>query len=213
MDIFSNYLPDNKSIDYNLFILDPLSTIIKLAILSNKFIGTKIYIDRNTIKFQEPGIFQAFCRIILKTNKTDLQYLYNPIELACKYYLTKSSVQQNPKLKDLFKCAQKGLTNLSETYKTCSMIRISLNYYSALISNYLDETNNETLFKKDNMSMLYTEHMLAKMHKIWTQEKIKIILNLTTFLTNDEHAQTDVKSLETLMDNIDKAVHNALIML
>ena len=206
MDFFSNYLPDNKTIDYNLFVLDPLSTIIKLAILSNKLVGTKMYIDKNIIHFQEPGIFQALCRYILKTNKTDLQYLYNPIELACKQYLSKSSVQQNPKLKDLFKCAQKGLSNLSETYKYCSIIRISLNYYSALISNYLEENNNETLFKKDNMSILYTEIMLSKMNKIWTQDKIKIILNLTTFLTQDEHAESDVKSLETLMINIDKTI-------
>ena len=210
MDFFSNYLPDNKTIDYNCFILDPLSTIIKLAILSNKLVGTKIYIDKNIIHFQEPGIFQALCRYILKTNKTDLQYLYNPIELACKQYLTKNSIQQNPKLKDLFKCAQKGLLNLSETYKYCSIIRISLNYYSALISNYLEENNNDSLFKKDNMSILYTESMLAKMNKIWTQDKIKIILNLTTFLTQDEHAESDVKSLETLMINIDKTIQQVI---
>lgn len=210
MDFFSNYLPDNKTIDYNLFVLDPLSTIIKLAILSNKLVGTKMYIDKNVIHFQEPGIFQALCRYILKTNKTDLQYLYNPIELACKQYLSKHSVQQNPKLKDLFKCAQKGLLNLSETYKYCSIIRISLNYYSALISNYLEENNNETLFKKDNMSILYTESMLSKMNKIWTQDKIKIILNLTTFLTQDEHAESDVKSLETLMINIDKSIQQVI---
>ena len=210
MDFFSNYLPDNKTIDYNLFVLDPLSTIIKLAILSNKLVGTKMYIDKNIIHFQEPGIFQALCRYILKTNKTDLQYLYNPIELACKQYLSKHSVQQNPKLKDLFKCAQKGLLNLSETYKYCSIIRISLNYYSALISNYLEENNNETLFKKDNMSILYTETMLTKMNKICTQDKIKIILNLTTFLTQDEHAESDVKSLETLMINIDKSIQQVI---
>lgn len=210
MDFFSNYLPDNKAIDYNHYVLDPLSTIIKLAILSNKVTGTKLYIDKNIIYFQDPGIFQAFCRYVLKTNKTDLQYLYNPIELACKYYLSKSSIQQNPKLKDLFKCAQRGINNLSETYKTCSMIRISLNYYSALISNYLDETNNETLFKKDNMSVLYTEDTLVRLNKIWTQEKIKIILNLTTFLTNDEHAHSDVGSVETIMANIDKQVQNTI---
>jgi len=210
MDFFSNYLPDNKPIDYHLYVLEPLSTIIKLAILSNKPIGTKLYIDKNLIYFQEPGAFQAICRYILKTNKTDLQYLYNPIELACKQYLSKQIIQQNPKIKDLFKCAQLGLQNLSETYKTCSMIRISLNYYYALISNYLEETHIDTLFKKDQMSPLYSEETLGKMTKIWTQEKIKIILNLTTFLTNDEHATTDVKSLETIMDNIDKMVQQII---
>jgi hypothetical protein len=210
MDIFSNYLPDNKSIDYHLYVLEPLSTIIKLAILSNKPIGTKLYIDKNIIYFQEPGMFQALCRYILKTNKTDLQYLYNPIELACKYYLSKQIIQQNPKIKDLFKCAQQGIQNLTETYKNCSIIRISLNYYDSLISNYLDENHIDTLFKKDQMSGLYSEEMLNKMIKIWTHEKIKIVLNLTTFLTNDENATSDVKSLETIMVNIDKMVQQII---
>ena len=40
-------LPDNKTVDLQLFILDPLSVIIKLAILSNKPIGTKICISKN----------------------------------------------------------------------------------------------------------------------------------------------------------------------
>jgi hypothetical protein len=79
-----------------------------------------------------------------------------------------------------------------------------------LISNYLDETNNDTLFKKDNMSVLYTEDILVRLNKIWTQEKIKIILNLTTFLTNDEHAHSDVGSVETIMSNIDKQVQNTI---
>ena len=42
-------LPNNKTDNLQLFILDPFSVIIKLAILSNKPIGTKIRIDNNII--------------------------------------------------------------------------------------------------------------------------------------------------------------------
>jgi hypothetical protein len=199
----NNILPDNRPIDQHLFILDPLSVIIKLAILSNKLVGTKICISRNIIYFQEPGIFQGFCRYLLKTNKTDLQYMYNPIELACQHYLSKSSIQQNPKLKDLFKCAQNGILKLIETYKQCSIMRLCLNYYYSLISNHLDETCIENLFRKDNMTPLYTTELVSSLHKIWTQDRIKIILNLTTYLNSTTNADTDVKSMETIMDNID----------
>lgn len=199
----NNILPDNRPIDQHLFILDPLSVIIKLAILSNKLIGTKICISRNIIYFQEPGLFQGFCRYLLKTNKTDLQYMYNPIELACQHYLSKSSIQQNPKLKDLFKCAQNGILKLIETYKQCSIMRLCLNYYYSLISNYLDETCIENLFRKDNMTPLYTTELVSSLHKIWTQDRIKIILNLTSYLNSTTNADTDVKSMETIMDNID----------
>jgi hypothetical protein len=56
------------------------------------------------------------------------------------------------------------------------------------------------------MSIFFTPDILQKLTKIWTQEKIKIVLNLTTYLTNNENAETDVKSLETIMDGIDKFV-------
>ena len=128
----NNIIPDNRPIDQHLFILDPLSVIIKLAILGNKPIGTKICISRNIIYFQEPGLFQGVCRYFMKTNKTDLQYLYNPIELACQYYLSKTCIQHNPKLKELFKCAQNGILKLIETYKQCSIMRLCLNYYYSL---------------------------------------------------------------------------------
>ena len=206
-----NLIPDDINTNLHLFILDPLSVIIKLAILSNKPVGTKIRIENNIIYLQEPGPFQALCRYILKSNKTDIQYLYNPIEIACNNYLIKAVIQQNPKIKDLFTCAQNGILKLIETYKYCSVIRICLNYYLSLISNHLDEKNNDTLFRKDGMSPFYTQEILNKLYKIWTQDKIKIVLNLTTFLSSDDCAETNVKSLETIIDGIDKQVNQLLI--
>ena len=201
-------LPDNKTIDVQLYILDPLSVIIKLAVLSNKPVGTKICISNNIIFLQEPGPFQSFCRYIFSTNKTDIQYLYNPIQLACQTYLTKDAVLKNPKLKELFKCAQNGLVKLSETYKTCSIIRLCINYYATLIDNHLQEIYNENLFKKDVMTPLYTTELTNSFNKLWTQDRIKIILNLTTFLISDENAGLNVKSVETIMTDIDKQIQS-----
>jgi hypothetical protein len=203
-------LPDNKTVDQQLFILDPLSVIIKLAILSNKPIGTKICISKNIIFLQEPGPFQSFCRYIFNTNKTDIQYIYNPIQLACQSYLSKVAVQQNPKLKELFKCAQNGLGRLSETYKSCSIIRLCINYYATIIDNHLKEIYNDALFRNDNLTPLYTNELTSTFTKLWTQDRIKIILNLTTFLIGDENAATNVKSVETIMMDIDTQVQKLL---
>jgi len=214
MDFINNTLPDNKTIDFNLYILDPLSVIIKLAIISNKPVGTKIYIDRNIIYLQEPGMFQAVCRYVLKTNKTDIQFLYNPIELACKIYLTKESVKTHPKIKELFQCAQNGISKLIETYKHCSIMRLCFNYFFAIISNYfvsLEENKFiDVLFRKDGMTPLYTQELITSLSKLWTPEKIKVILNLTTFLSSDENAEANVKSLETIIESIDKNVQQII---
>ena len=49
-----NSLPDdNNNINIKTYLLDPLSVIVKLAILSNKPIGTKLLIQNNVIYFQE----------------------------------------------------------------------------------------------------------------------------------------------------------------
>ena len=66
-----NEIPDNsKNINYKLFVLDPLSVIVKLAILSNKPIGTKLRVNDNVMYLQEPGYFQTICRMYYSANKT-----------------------------------------------------------------------------------------------------------------------------------------------
>lgn len=200
----STTLPeDNTKINIRLFLLDPLSVIIKLAILSNKPIGTKILIQNNVIYFQEPGLFQALTRMFYNTNKTDLQYMYNPIQQACTTFLSKESIQKTPRLKNLFICAQNGLKVLIETYKKCSIISLCLNYYYAIITNHIEQRYNETIFYKDTLTSLYSKELLETLNEQWTQEKIKVVLDLITFLTNDTTASTNVKSLETIMETND----------
>jgi hypothetical protein len=194
---------NNNFINIKLFILDPLSVIIKLAILSNKPVGTKIYIQNNVIHFQEPGMFQAVCRYVLNTNKTDLQYMYNPIQLACDSFLSKEYIKNTPRIKNLFVCAQAGIEKLKETYKNCSMICLCLNYYHTIIHNFVEQIYNETIFRKDGMTTLYTKEIYEKLNAQWTQEKTKVILDLISFLTNDKMATNNVRSLENIMDNID----------
>jgi hypothetical protein len=241
-----NSIPDDDdNTNLHLYILDPLSVIIKLAIISNKPIGTKLRIYNNVIYFQEPGPFQALCRYFLKINKTDIQYLYNPIEIACKKYLleteteteteietetdtktktkpkTHTQTERDTKIKtktklnntftNLFKCAQNGLLKLIETYKNCSVMRICLNYYVSLISNYLEEKNNDSLFRKNDMTKFYTTDIIDKLSQIWNLNKILIVLNLTSFLLIDNFPEMNVKSLETIIDGIDKKVSQIIL--
>jgi hypothetical protein len=89
----SSSLPDNNTkMNIKLFLLDPLSVIIKLAIIGNKPVGTKLLIQNNVIYFQEPGMFQSLSRMFYNTNKSDLQYMYNPIQIACTTFLSKENI-------------------------------------------------------------------------------------------------------------------------
>lgn len=207
----STNLPENnQNINIKLFLLDPLSVIIKLAIIGNKPVGTKLLIQNNVMYLQEPGPFQAFCRLINKSNKTDLQYMYNPIQIACTTFLTKENIQKTPRLSNLFICAQNGIKKLIETYKNCSIITLCLHYYYAIITNHVEQKFNDSIFYKDSFTSLYTKELINTLNEQWSQEKIKVILDLISFLTNDSMATENVKSIDTIMINIDRNTQHLL---
>lgn len=201
---FSSSLPENNTkINVRSYLLDPLSVIIKLAIIGNKPVGTKILIQNNIIFLQEPGLFQSISRIFYNTNKTDLQYMYNPIQIACTTFLSKENIQKTPRLKNLFICAQNGLKKLIETYKNCSILTLCLNYYYAIITNHIDQKYNDSIFYKDSLTNLYTKELIESLNEQWNTEKTKVILDLITFLLTDSMATNNVKTLETIMENSD----------
>jgi hypothetical protein len=201
-----NSLPDNHTnVNIKRLILDPLSVIIKLAIIGNKPVGSKVLIHNNVVYIQEPGMFQAVCRIFFHSNKTDLQYMYNPIQIACNEFLSKEFTQKTPRIKQLFVCAQTGLKRLMETYQTCTIIHHCLNYYFAIITNHLEQKYNDHLFFRDGMTSIYTKEITDALNQQWTDEKIKIVLDIIVFLMKDTLAANNVKSLENIMDNIDRS--------
>lgn len=141
----SNYLPDdNTSLNVRNYLLDPLSVVVKLAILASKPIGTKVCIQNNVLSFQVPGIFQGFCRVVYQLNKTDLHYMYNPIQCACSHFFSPPLVKSHPRIRNLFIYAQRGLERLMETYRSNSTIRHSLSYYCAIIANYTEFAEDQT---------------------------------------------------------------------
>jgi len=205
----SNHLPDdNTTINLRNYLLDPLSVIVKLAILASKPVGTKVCIYNNVLSFQIPGPFQGICRLVYNLNKTDLHFMYNPIQLACNHYLSAAAIKARPRMKHLFIYAQRGLERLMETYRANSTIRHSLNYYHAIIANYVDAKYNPTLFRKDGMSVLYGEELVASLHGQWTDKWIKAVLDMNGFLSDDSISPENIRVLESLMMTIDSQTNN-----
>lgn len=194
---------DKDNVNVRTFILDPLSVIIKLAILSYKPVGTKILIRNNVLYLQEPGMFQSFCRILYNTNKSDLQYIYNPIQMACQHYLLEKNVFDK-RIVTLFLCAKNGLEKLMETYKNCSMVGLVLNYYVTIIRNHVEKVYNPNIFTKDTMTPFYNSELLCDLNVRWNDEKIKVVLDIVGFILNDNANENNVKSLENIMENVDK---------
>ena len=208
----SNQLPDdNTTINQKNYLLDPLSVIVKLAILASKPVGTKVCIQNNVMSFQDPGPFHAFCRMVYQLNKTDLHFMYNPIQLACSHFLSASALKARPRMRNLFAYAQKGLERLMETYRTNSTIRHSLNYYHAIVANYVDAKYNPTLFRKDGMTVLYGDELVVSLNGQWTDKWIKAVLDMNGFLSDDSISSENIRVLESLMMTIDGQTKNLFL--
>jgi hypothetical protein len=69
---------------------------------------------------------------------------------------------------------------------------------------------NDKIFHKDGMTPLYGQEIVGHLNAQWTQEKIKVILNLIEFLNGDTMAEDNVKSLENIVNNIDKSTQKIL---
>jgi hypothetical protein len=221
-------------INIKLYVLDPMSVIVKLAILANKPIGTKIIIKHNAIIVDENTFLQSWYRFLNGHTKSDLHYLYNPVQIACTQYLTH-------KTKSVFEAAVVGLKQLIETYNMHSIVTVCLKYYISIITSYietLDETgnsngggeegcgNNYVKSKKikqihttppghghDNMTSLYTTELLDNLQIVWSKDKLKIVVELIAFLDNDAQtaSEQNVKAIESIMTSVDDETRQIIL--
>ena len=194
-------IPEN--IESKVYILDPLSVVIKLAIISNKPPGVKLCIFENILYIHEIHLLQSTIRYWYKINKGDISYLYNPIEFACQYFLDEGMVERIPNIVNLFKSALKGLAKLTETYKNYAVIIHCLSFYANIIQNHLNYEINPTLFRKDFITPYYTTELLSEFNKRWDEDKLKIVLDMITFLNSDGTPNKNVRCLEIFMEPID----------
>lgn len=204
----SNELNENNEDKNNKkCILDPFSVIIKLFILSKKKIGSKLCVYNNILYIQDIGIFQSVVRYYFQNTKVDIQYLYNPLEIASSHFLNEKYTKEYPELKNLFINSIKGLENLIGTYDNYTFIIHSLYLYINIISNHIyNDKYNERLFIRDNISNIYTNDIKNMLNSIWTKDKIKIILNMIDYIDKSNNSNESIKFLEEFMLSIDKEV-------
>jgi hypothetical protein len=60
------------------------------------------------------------------------------------------------------------------------------------------------MFIKDSFTCYYTQSVCDSLTNQWTDAKIKVVLDLITFLLDNDDAENNVKSLETIINGIDE---------
>lgn len=164
--------------DKNL-ILDPLSCIIRLALLTYKTEGIKISISNNKISYHEPNFLQGTIRWTNGDNRNDLHNLFNPIIKSLEWYSL-----QNNKINYIFKYSSLGLQKLMNSYNKNSVVYHSLKHYSETIDNLLNKTelidddNNLDIFVDyDNLLVNNKNSIYQQLINLWTVNDINIIYN------------------------------------
>ena len=184
-------------------ILEPLTCIIKLAILSFKPKGTKISINNNRISFHEPGLLQGTIRWSQGDGREDLHNLCYPIIKATQWYeLTDSNIR------NIFVFGKKGIESLSKSYTKNSTTTHSLNHYITIINNSLK--NNITPETAETDNKIYQE-----LKNLWNEREICIINNLLVELSQNnkdpEKKAVLINTIDTFLQSKENLVNKILV--
>lgn len=205
IDGFSNihYLFTSSNDKKNSQVLDPLSCMIRLALLKYKPKGTKISICNNRIIFQAPNIFQGSLRWKNGDTRLDIHNLLVIIEKAIDWYdLT------DDKIKYIYKNSKDGLKKLLECYNISSNTSHALTYYISIITTALD---NDKKYEEKVVGDKDIYH--EEFSKLWNKRKIDIIYNLFLEIYEAEYEEKEylINAIENILTHKDMKVQEIVI--
>jgi hypothetical protein len=187
INYISNYIIPEEKIQ----VIEPLTCMMRVAILSFKPTGTKICIYDNSIYIQEPGFLQGAIRWISGDNRNDLHYLLLPITKA----LIKWDPKDNDAITNIYKLAIKGLTKLKCGYNCQNISSLTSHSIDLYINLIKDRLNGKV--PHEDIDDIYCN--INFFDKLWTTEQILLINNL--FIETEKNS-TDISSYLEAIENI-----------
>jgi len=184
-------------------VMDPMSSIVRLALLIFKETGTKISISNNRIYYQPPTILQGPMRWSYGDKRNDLHNLCSPIEKAILWY----EQDDNHDIGNIFQFAVKGLDKLKESYiqkdpkiGESNLVCHSIAHYISLINRKLENRKVEKATELETSSLKY----------LWNKTEISIINGLITLAIEKRDKEEDYKYLinavEAILEGKDKSL-------
>lgn len=196
--------------DSNKQILDPVSCIVRLGLLTFKEKGTKISISNNKIYFQSPNILQGPLRWTCGDGRADLHNLCNPIEKAIIWY----NPEEKECIQNIFKFTIKGLIKLKQSYIVknkvigdSNLVCHSISHYITLLQNRLNSVETITSYKEDSGNNYFKN--------LWADSELAVINNLFILASNkkknNEEYTYAINAIEEILqekdDNVKEIVH------
>lgn len=206
VNYLSTYINQEKS-----HVIEPITCMIRLAMLGFKPKGTKICIFDNSIYIQEPSVFQGPIRWMSGDNRNDIHYLMEPINKALKRCNSTNSSASSENLKNIYKLAMKGLVRLKSSYakyhNTSSLTSHCIELYIKTIQDHLEGNQTEDSEGDDEESKTYNF-----LGDLWSEEQLRLINQLFQQCTSDKRDSSPyLKAIENILDSKVKATKEILV--
>lgn len=174
MNIYE-YLSNNDSSKQ--LILEPLTCVLKLALLQWKPKGTKVSVLNNSLKFHIPTMYQGIMRKINGDSRNDLHNIYHPISKCLEWYS-----RDNPIYVFFYNESIKGLNTLKTSYESNSLINHTINHYIAML-------DASTEYEK-----IEDTSVVSGLRNMWCEKEISIL-------------KTIIEHIMDVSDDIDKKIY------
>lgn len=183
----------NKNTNNEKQILDPLTTIIKIALLYFYSDGSKISINNNSIDIQRSSNIQGIIRWMYGDSRDKLYNLKEPIK-NCLLWFPYSKYKN---LKIVYTYAIKGLEKLKESYLEKSNITIHIiEYYIKIIRDNLNQIELDMKKKTDiEKSIILNDKLQLNIKSIWTSSDITLVNNFFEILITRKNSNNDVENV------------------
>tara|TARA_B110000208_G_C11677816_1_gene397626 strand:+ start:215 stop:829 length:615 start_codon:yes stop_codon:yes gene_type:complete len=164
-------------------ILEPISTIFRLALLQYKDKGTKLSVMNNSIRYQLPSYDQGILRMLSGDCREDLHNLYHPILKAIDWY-------EYNEYQYLYDECILGLDLLNNVYEENSTIRHTISHYIAVI-----QMNDNEDYRKDTKF----NPIIDSLKEIWSEAEIKSTISLLRLIKVTKNRDMYLESLELIL--------------
>ena len=199
-------------------ILEPLTTLITLSVISFKDIGTKIAIYNNRIYIQEPSITQGIIRWTYGNNREEIHHLLKPLFRCVHLY----NPQENKNIGLLFRFAINGLKVLKESYNSLSSnLCHTLDLYISILDN-CDKSDDDikidslkdfnTLRNNLNLSQSTKINLDNLFKNIWNEDEINIICTLLTLAekNNKNMPKSYILAIQSILNNKETLINKVI---
>ena len=145
----ANVILHGWSVQSRNYVLDPLTCLMRLAMISFLPDGTKISINQNRVTYSNAGFFQGPVRWVTGDTRDDLHNLHNPIQKIGLWYYIK-----DPAFQYILRKGILGLTKVKNSYSQQSIIRHSLDHYIGILEKSVIRESEQGSLKNLSSSMM-----------------------------------------------------------